>query len=67
MSFRILIGVLLGGALGFAYYKIVGCPSGTCPITSNPFVSTIWGAVIGLLISLDKPKTIQKIDETNDN
>ncbi len=67
MSFRILIGVLLGGTLGFAYYKIVGCPSGTCPITSNPFVSTIWGAVIGLLISLDKPKTVKKIDESNNH
>jgi len=67
MSFRILIGISLGGALGFAYYKIVGCPSGTCPITSNPFVSTIWGAVIGLLISMDKPKADKKIDETNNN
>ena len=57
MSLRILLGILLGGALGFAYYKIVGCASGTCAITSNPIVSTIWGAAIGLLLSLDDPKT----------
>ena len=27
--------------------KIVGCATGTCPITSSPFVSTVWGAAIG--------------------
>ena len=47
---RYFIGLVLGGIAGFAYYKLVGCNSGACPITSNPFVSTIYGAVIGLLI-----------------
>ena len=46
----LLLGILLGGAGGFLYYKLVGCPSGACPITSNPYSSTIYGAVIGLLI-----------------
>lgn len=39
--------VVLGAAGGFAYYKFVGCRSGACPITSNPWISTIYGAVIG--------------------
>lgn len=40
-----------GGALGYAYYRFIGCASGTCPITSNPYISTIYGAVMGYLMS----------------
>ena len=42
--------LLLGGAGGFAYYKFVGCKSGMCPITSNPWLSTIYGAVLAALL-----------------
>ena len=45
-----IIGILVGGAGGFAYYHFVGCASGTCPITSNPYMTTIWGAVMGYLV-----------------
>jgi hypothetical protein len=45
-----IIGILVGGASGFAYYHFVGCASGTCPITSNPYMTTIWGAVMGYLV-----------------
>ena len=44
------LGVVLGGTLGFAYYKFIGCTTGTCPLTSNPWLSTVYGAVLGLLI-----------------
>ena len=40
-----------GGALGYAYYRFIGCSSGTCPISSNPYISTIYGAVMGYLMS----------------
>lgn len=43
--------VLGGGALGYAYYRFIGCASGTCPITSNPYISTIYGAMMGYLVS----------------
>jgi hypothetical protein len=42
-----MLGVLIGGSLGFAYYWTVGCSSGGCPITSDPWISTFWGAAIG--------------------
>jgi hypothetical protein len=51
MILRIIIGIIVGGGLGFAYYKFVGCPSGTCPLTSNPVISTIYGAVLGVLLA----------------
>jgi hypothetical protein len=43
--------VVGGGAAGYAYYRFVGCSSGVCPITSNPIVSTIYGAFMGFMMS----------------
>jgi hypothetical protein len=41
--------VMIGAAGGFLWYRIVGCRTGSCPITSNPWASTIYGAVIGAM------------------
>jgi len=41
--------VVGGGLVGFAYHKLVGCRSGACPITANPYISTIYGALMGFL------------------
>ncbi len=46
-----IISTLIGAGLGFAYYKFIGCRSGACPITSNPYISTVWGAVMWILIA----------------
>ncbi len=45
-----MILAVVGLIGGFLYYRLVGCVSGTCPITSNPYVSTLYGGVIGTLI-----------------
>ena len=42
---------IIGGSLGYLYYKKIGCASGTCPITSNPYASIIYGSIIGLLFA----------------
>ena len=47
MILRSVIGVVVGGVLGYAVYRLVGCSSGTCPITANPWLSTIAGMAIG--------------------
>lgn len=42
----------LGGALvGLGYYALVGCPTGTCAITSSPFTSMAYMALVGWLLS----------------
>jgi len=41
----------IGAVAGFLFYKFVGCSSGACPITSSPVGSTIYGLLIGLILS----------------
>jgi hypothetical protein len=45
-----LLGVAIGSIGGYLYWLFIGCSSGTCPITSSPFISAIWGAAIGVLL-----------------
>lgn len=54
ITLRLIIGLAIGGLLGFAYYYFIGCNGGTCPITSNPYKSTIWGMAIGGLLFYKK-------------
>lgn len=46
----IIIGIQIGALAGFLYWKFVGCDSGSCAITSKPFNSAIYGAVMGGLL-----------------
>jgi hypothetical protein len=45
-----IIGVITGAIGGYLYYYFVGCATGTCPITSKPFNSSLYGAIMGGLI-----------------
>lgn len=45
-----LIGTLVGLLGGFLYYRFIGCNSGGCPITSNPWISTLYGGLMGYLV-----------------
>lgn len=51
LTLRVVISVVVGGGLGFAYYKFIGCRSGACPLTGNPYISTLYGALLGYIWS----------------
>ncbi|MGA9291900.1 MAG: DUF6132 family protein [Ignavibacteriaceae bacterium] len=51
-----IIPVIIGATGGYLYYSFIGCVSGTCPITSNPWLSTGYGALAGLAFISWKPK-----------
>jgi len=46
---RTFIPIALGAVGGYAYYRFIGCKSGMCPITSNPWLSMLYGAMIGFM------------------
>jgi hypothetical protein len=47
----IVIGAILGGLVGFLFYRFVGCATGSCKIASNPYLSTVYWAFLGALLA----------------
>ena len=58
-----LIGVLVGAIGGYAYNYVSGCSSGSCPLTTNPYISVNFEALIRYWL-LDMFKKTEKKDET---
>ncbi|MDD3878276.1 MAG: hypothetical protein PHT69_16780 [Bacteroidales bacterium] len=51
--FRLILntsGITLGIIGGYLYYHFYACESG-CPLNSTPYMSIIWGGLLGYLIS----------------
>jgi len=60
---KITVYGLIGLALGYAYYFFIGCQSGSCPLTGNPYVSSGYGLGAGIFLALEfgkKEKHTQK-------
>lgn len=49
---RIALSVVLGGGLGYGYYRLVGCSTGACPLTATPLRAILYGSTMGLLFGL---------------
>ena len=47
---RPFLAVVIGVAAGFLYYYFVGCKSGSCAITGNPYMSMVWGGLLGFFL-----------------
>ena len=50
-NYLYIIGACIGAIAGYLYWQNIGCASGTCMITSKPLNSSIYGAVMGGLLS----------------
>jgi hypothetical protein len=61
---RAVLGIV-GAIGGFAYYHYIGCTTGTCPITGNPYLSTAYGALVGMLVPVKKKKEPENFPEIN--
>ena len=44
---RPFLGAAIGSIAGFLYYYFVGCSSGHCAIASSPYMSVLWGGLLG--------------------
>jgi uncharacterized protein YcfJ len=42
-----LVGIVAGAVVGYLYYHFIGCQTGSCPLTSQPLPSTLYGAFTG--------------------
>ena len=50
-NWKSILGALLGAIAGYIYWQQIGCASGTCMITSKPFNSSLYGALMGFLLA----------------
>jgi hypothetical protein len=46
---KTLLFTAVGAGVGFAYWRFIGCSTGSCPITANWTSSTLMGGLIGML------------------
>ncbi len=53
---------IIGAGVGYAYWRFIGCSTGTCPITANWHTSTVMGGLIGIIAA-----PAGKKKETNQN
>jgi hypothetical protein len=45
----IIVFTFSGAVAGFLYWKLIGCKTGSCPIKSVWYMSTLWGLIMGYL------------------
>ncbi|MCH8494587.1 MAG: DUF6132 family protein [Balneolales bacterium] len=48
-----VLSAIIGASAGFAYYYFIGCVTGTCPIQTNPWLSSSFGTLFGITLLPD--------------
>lgn len=51
MTWRIAAGAAVGAAVGFLIYRTVGCRTGACPLTGNPYIAMAVYGLLGAILS----------------
>jgi len=67
MAVRILLGVLIGGAIGAGLGYFGKCSSGSCPLTANPYRGAVYGALMGALLVSSFPRTAGRQEKGSSN
>jgi hypothetical protein len=47
---KLFLPVVLGALGGFLYYNFIGC-NGSCALTGSPVNSTLYGSLMGLILT----------------
>jgi len=45
------MGGAAGAIVGFLMYRFVGCRTGACPLTGNPYIAVILWGLMGALVA----------------
>lgn len=51
---KIILGIAAGGIAGYLWHRLAGCASNMCPIVRNPYLSAVWGALLGLILTIKR-------------
>ncbi len=63
-----ILPVAAGAAIGYAYYYFIGCYNGQCPISGNPYIATLYGAVVGAVLAFPGfNKKSKKVEDEKSN
>lgn len=53
-NLKIVAGAVAGMIIGYAVYRLIGCKTGTCPLSANPYIAmALWG-LMGALVMLGR-------------
>lgn len=53
---KTIIAAIIGALVGYTYNALIGRSGGSCMISSNPFISGIYGLAMGML-AVGSPQT----------
>ncbi len=56
LNYKFLLSILIGAILGYAYYYYIGCSTGSCAISSNPYSSIMYGMLLGGVLAYGKKR-----------
>ena len=66
MNKRLIKLVLFGAGgalLGYGYYYFIGCRTGSCPLTGNPLITTMYGVLLGVVFGWDSRQKEKQPEE----